>query len=120
MASNVGQRRLDWALCVRCCCNITESEKIHLYNSFTFDKQQKTIKKNYILLINTQVAYGKSSRKNPAYGKYQLSRPMRIVGPIQFWRGCVIYRSAPKSGLGPRENADSVHAKVGTRSTQKC
>ena len=44
----------------------------------------------------------------------------RIVGPIQFWRGCVIYRSAPKSGLGPRKNADSVHTKVGTRSTRKC
>ena len=58
--------------------------------------------------------------KNPAYRRHQLSRPKRIVGPIQFWRGCVIYRSAPKSGLGPRENADSVHAKVGTRSTQKC
>ena len=24
--------------------------------------------------------------KNPAYGRHQLSRPMRIVGPIQFWR----------------------------------
>ena len=32
-------------------------------------------------------------RKNPAYGRHQLSRPMRIVGPIQFWRGCVIYRN---------------------------
>ena len=30
-------------------------------------------------------------RKNPAYGKHQLSRPMRIVGPIQIYRGCVIY-----------------------------
>ena len=50
----------------------------------------------------------------------QLSRPMRIVGPIQFWRGCMFYRSAPKSGLGPRKNADLVHAKVGTWSTQKC
>ena len=58
--------------------------------------------------------------KNPAYGRHQLSRPMRIVGPIQFWRLCMIYRSAPKSGLGTRENADSVHAKVGTRSRQKC
>ena len=44
---------------------------------------------------------------------------MQIEGPIQFWRGCVIYWSAPKSGLGPRENADSVHSKVGTRSTRK-
>ena len=46
--------------------------------------------------------------KNPPYG------------PIQFWRGCVIYWSAPKSGLGPRKKADSVHAKVGIRSTRKC
>ena len=29
--------------------------------------------------------------KNPAYGRQRISRPMRIVGPIQFWRGCVIY-----------------------------
>ena len=28
--------------------------------------------------------------KNPAYGRHQLSRPMRIVGPIQIWRGSVI------------------------------
>ena len=54
------------------------------------------------------------------YGRQQLSRPMRIVGPIQFWRGCVIYGSAPKSGLGPRENASSVHTKVGTWSTREC
>ena len=27
---------------------------------------------------------------------------------------------AQKSGIGPRKNADSVHAKVGTQSTQKC
>ena len=30
-------------------------------------------------------------KKNPAYGRHQHSRPMGIVGPIQFWRGCVIY-----------------------------
>ena len=29
--------------------------------------------------------------KNPAYGRHQLSWPMQIVGPIQIWRGCVIY-----------------------------
>ena len=29
--------------------------------------------------------------KNPAYGRQRISRPMRIVGPIQFSRGCVIY-----------------------------
>ena len=30
--------------------------------------------------------------KNPAYGRQRISRPMRIVGPIQFWRGCVIFK----------------------------
>ena len=29
--------------------------------------------------------------KNPAYGRHQLSRPMRIEGPIQIRRGCMIY-----------------------------
>ena len=29
--------------------------------------------------------------KKTAYGGYRISRPMQIVGPIQFWRGCVIY-----------------------------
>ena len=29
--------------------------------------------------------------KNPAYGRQRISRPMRIVGRIQFWRGCKIY-----------------------------
>ena len=29
--------------------------------------------------------------KNSAYGRHQLSRPMRIVGPIQFWRGCATF-----------------------------
>ena len=33
----------------------------------------------------------KLPNKNPAYGRQRISRPMRIVGPIQFWRGCVIY-----------------------------
>ena len=30
-------------------------------------------------------------KKNPAYGRQRISWPMRIVGPIHFWRGCVIY-----------------------------
>ena len=29
--------------------------------------------------------------KNPAYGRHQFSWPLRIVGPIQIWRGCVIH-----------------------------
>ena len=43
----------------------------------------------------TSQRFGGSSqkhyKKNPAYGRHQLSWPMRIVGPIQIWRGCVIY-----------------------------
>ena len=31
------------------------------------------------------------NKKNPAYGRQRISRPMWIVGPIQFWRGWVIY-----------------------------
>ena len=30
-------------------------------------------------------------KKNPACGRQRISPPMRIVGPIQFWRGCVIF-----------------------------
>ena len=30
-------------------------------------------------------------QKNPAYGRHQLSWSMRIVGPIQIWRSCVIF-----------------------------
>ena len=33
----------------------------------------------------------KKCQKNPAYGRQRISQPMRIVGPIQFWRGCMIY-----------------------------
>ena len=33
----------------------------------------------------------KYSLENPAYGRHRISRPMRIVGPIKFWRVCVIY-----------------------------
>ena len=35
--------------------------------------------------------YKKLLLKNPAYGRQRISRPTRIVGPIQFWRGCVVY-----------------------------
>ena len=39
------------------------------------------------------------SKKNPAYGRQRISRPMRKVGPILFWRGCmkaVCLSSTPK------------------------
>ena len=84
-------------------------------------QNSKTLKVTVVMeTVVTEVLIVTSLSKNPAYGRHQLSRFMRIVGPIPFWRGRVIYRSALKSGLGPCENADSVHAKVGTRSTQKC
>jgi hypothetical protein len=40
-------------------------------------------------VIQTSNSYHK---KNPAYGEQRISWPMRIVGPIQFWRGCLIYQ----------------------------
>ena len=33
----------------------------------------------------------KTNNKNPAYGRQRISRQMRLVGPIQFRRGCIIY-----------------------------
>ena len=42
-----------------------------------------------MLILEIDLAFHKE--KNPAYGRQRISRPMRIVGPIQFWRGCVIY-----------------------------
>ena len=50
------------------------------------DKIQKSKVKKEIKHSNEN-----TSKKNPAYGRHQFSRPMRIVGPIQIWRGCVIY-----------------------------
>ena len=38
--------------------------------------------------------------KNPAYGRHQLSRLMWIVGPIQIWRGSVIYLKKIKKKYG--------------------
>ena len=40
-------------------------------------------------LKSTYMEMTKDYYKNPAYGRKRISRPMRIVGPIQFWRGCV-------------------------------
>ena len=34
--------------------------------------------------------------KNPAYGRQRISRLMRIVGPIQFCKSCVIYLNKKK------------------------
>ena len=43
-------------------------------------------------IVNTLTVQNDNKEdKNPAFGRHQLSRPMRIVGPIQIWRGRVIY-----------------------------
>ena len=40
--------------------------------------------------------------KNPAYGRYQLFRPMRIVDLTQILRGCIIYpkKKCDQTNLG--------------------
>ena len=50
-----------------------------------------------------------SEKKNPAYGRHQLSRPMRIVGPYNF--------GEVASFTNPHQKTDFVHAKMRTRST---
>ena len=42
-------------------------------------------------------------------------RPMRIVGPIQFWKGCVIYPHQKVETTDPHHKTDSVHVKMLTR-----
>ena len=47
-----------------------------------------------VVIIVVLVVIGRlciTESKNPAYGRQRISRPMRIVGPIQFSRGCLIY-----------------------------
>ena len=60
-----------------------------------------------------------SDSKNPAYGIQRISWQMRTVGPIQFWRGCVIYlrNTSPFLGLYLRP---PIRIEKWTRSTQKC
>ena len=68
-------------------------------------EQAKDLKKNiYILLanINQNVFFPQTGRvdirqihcliKNPAYGRHQLSRLMRIIGPILILKGYMIYK----------------------------
>ena len=54
---------------------------------------------SWILLI-IRKGFRKIYVKNPAYGRQRISRPMRIVGPIQFPRGCVIYLKKKKKNYG--------------------
>ena len=37
--------------------------------------------------------------KNPAYGRHRISRPMQIVGPIQFWGRWMLCTHPPFLGL---------------------
>ena len=45
---------------------------------------------NLLWLLAFTHFFPKSFFLNPAFGRHQLSGPMRIVGPIQILRGCVI------------------------------
>ena len=57
------------------------------YVSFHYFSESKEI--SYIIM-------GKLYKKIPAYGRHRISRPMRIVGLIQFWRVCMIYLEEKK------------------------
>ena len=48
-------------------------------------------------------------KKNPAYGRHRITRLMRILEPIQFWRVCKIYLE--KKRVGWRVYA-STHTRV--------
>ena len=52
-------------------------------NAFTSTKRLKTHQHISHELINCDKCESKFKLKNPAYGRHQLSRPMRIIGPIQ-------------------------------------
>ena len=51
------------------------SEQNHLNQNKGIDESDKAIVSE---MLNVQ-----ANNKNPAYGRHQLSRPMRIEGPIQ-------------------------------------
>ena len=48
--------------------------------------------------------------KNPAHGRHQIYRLMRIVGTIQFWRVCMIYLEKKKKTKIGRLTRPRVHA----------
>ena len=60
---------------------------------------------NWIYLVN--LVFLSCFEKNPAYGRQRISRPMRIVGPIQYWRGCVIKKILHTETKNLSTNADS-------------
>ena len=61
--------------------------------------------------MSTQVIW-KYFKKNLAYGRHQLSRPMRIVGPIQICRGCLIYLFKKKWYRGGGRGAKKTGKKI--------
>ena len=68
----------------------------------------------YKQLIHPFVLFkNRSITKNPAYGRHRISRPMRIVGLIQFWRVCVIYLEEEKKEK--KMGGSCVHASTHTR-----
>ena len=48
--------------------------------------------------------------KYPAYGRHRISQPMRIVGPLQISRVCVIYLEKKEKKKMGRLTRPSVHA----------
>ena len=53
--------------------------------------------------------------KNLAYGRQRISQPMRIVGQIQFLRGCMVYqrkRKKKKMGWLTRPRVDPTAPRV--------
>ena len=58
---------------------VNSSFSLHCY--FQFARTYNCIAK--VIILGHIVDQGRRKKKNPAYGRQQLSRPMRIVGPIQ-------------------------------------
>ena len=58
---------------------------LYIFTCWNLSTSTKPLKKFHFR------SHGNIWLKNPAYGRHRISRPMRIVGPIKFWRVCVIY-----------------------------
>ena len=67
----------------------------HAYKRF-FSQLKKICLCQLFFIFLVQNLENKCVEKNPAYGRQRIFRPMRIVGPIQFWRGCMIYLEKKK------------------------
>ena len=67
------------------CCNVW------VFSCYILSFEIVAAYKKKLFLALVVFSTGDFLSKNPAYGRQRISWPMRIVGPIQFWRGCVIY-----------------------------